>query len=208
MIEFFNTWVQGIVIAVIIATIIEMILPKGNNQKYIKIIIGIYIMFTIVSPVIKNISKENFSLDIEKYWKELDLDSIEVGTNLNNSNEKNIEEIYIKNLKKDMEYKLKEHGYIIENIEIYLEKNTNEYSIKQIEITAKKDKIKIGESKNNKKVNEIHINKVNEINISIENKDEEIEKENLRKLNEPEKKAIKTILTSNYGLQEENIIVN
>ncbi len=206
MIEFFNTWVQGIVIAVIIATIIEMILPKGNNQKYIKIIIGIYIMFTIVSPVIKNISKENFSLDIEKYWKELDLDSIEVGTNLNNSNEKNIEEIYIKNLKKDMEYKLKEHGYIIENIEIYLEKNTNEYSIKQIEITAKKDKIKIGESKNNKKVNEIHINKVNEIDISIENKDKEIE--NLRKLNEPEKKAIKAILTSNYGLQEENIIVN
>lgn len=206
MIEFFNTWVQGIVIAVIIATIIEMILPKGNNQKYIKIIIGIYIMFTIVSPVIKNISKENFSLDIEKYWKELDLDSIEVGTNLNNSNEKNIEEIYIKNLKKDMEYKLKEHGYIIENIEIYLEKNTNEYSIKQIEITAKKDKIKIGESKNNKKVNEIHINKVNEIDISIENKDKEIE--DLRKLNEPEKKAIKAILTSNYGLQEENIIVN
>lgn len=206
MIEFFNTWVQGIVIAVIIATIIEMILPKGNNQKYIKIIIGIYIMFTIVSPVIKNISKENFSLDIEKYWKELDLDSIEVGTNLNNSNEKNIEEIYIKNLKKDMEYKLKEHGYIIENIEIYLEKNTNEYSIKQIEITAKKDKIKIGESKNNKKVNEIHINKVNEIDILIENKDKEIE--NLRKLNEPEKKAIKAILTSNYGLQEENIIVN
>ena len=206
MIEFFNTWVQGIVIAVIIATIIEMILPKGNNQKYIKIIIVIYIMFTIVSPVIKNISKENFSLDIEKYWKELDLDSIEVGTNLNNSNEKNIEEIYIKNLKKDMEYKLKEHGYIIENIEIYLEKNTNEYSIKQIEITAKKDKIKIGESKNNKKVNEIHINKVNEIDILIENKDKEIE--NLRKLNEPEKKAIKAILTSNYGLQEENIIVN
>ena len=206
MIEFFNTWVQGIVIAVIIATIIEMILPKGNNQKYIKIIIGIYIMFTIVSPVIKNISKENFSLDIEKYWKELDLDSIEVGTNLNNSNEKNIEEIYIKNLKKDMEYKLKEHGYIIENIEIYLEKNTNEYSIKQIEITTKKDKIKIGESKNNKKVNEIHINKVNEIDILIENKDKEIE--NLRKLNEPEKKAIKSILTSNYGLQEENIIVN
>lgn len=163
-------------------------------------------MFTIVSPVIKNISKENFSLDIEKYWKELDLDSIEVGTNLNNSNEKNIEEIYIKNLKKDMEYKLKEHGYIIENIEIYLEKNTNEYSIKQIEITAKKDKIKIGESKNNKKVNEIHINKVNEIDILIENKDKEIE--NLRKLNEPEKKAIKAILTSNYGLQEENIIVN
>lgn len=163
-------------------------------------------MFTIISPIIKNVSKENFTLDVEKYWKELDLDSIEVGTNLEDSNEKNIEEIYIKNLKKDMKNKLKEHGYIIENIEIYLEKNTNEYVIKQIEITAKKDKIKIGESKNHKKTNEIQIDKINEIDISIENNDKEIE--NLRKLNEPEKKAIKSILTSNYGLQEENIIIN
>ena len=34
--NFLNSWLQGIVVAVIIATILELILPKGNTKKYIK----------------------------------------------------------------------------------------------------------------------------------------------------------------------------
>jgi len=34
--EFITSWVQGIIIAVIIGTIIEMLLPNGNSKKYIK----------------------------------------------------------------------------------------------------------------------------------------------------------------------------
>ena len=33
--EFLNNWLQGIVVAVVIASIIQMILPNGNNKKYI-----------------------------------------------------------------------------------------------------------------------------------------------------------------------------
>jgi len=33
MVNWFNSWTQGIVIAVIIATIIEMILPERKQQK-------------------------------------------------------------------------------------------------------------------------------------------------------------------------------
>ena len=36
MIEWVTSWAQGIIIAVIVATIIEMILPDGNCKKYIK----------------------------------------------------------------------------------------------------------------------------------------------------------------------------
>lgn len=34
-----SSWAEQIVVAVIIATIIEMILPNGNNKKYIKAVI-------------------------------------------------------------------------------------------------------------------------------------------------------------------------
>ena len=37
MIEWITNWAQGIIIAVIIATIIEMILPNGSCKKYIKV---------------------------------------------------------------------------------------------------------------------------------------------------------------------------
>ena len=38
MVSVINSWAQGIIPAEIIATIIEIILPEGNNKKYIKMI--------------------------------------------------------------------------------------------------------------------------------------------------------------------------
>ena len=35
MIEFISSWAEQIVLAVIVATIIELILPKNKNKKYI-----------------------------------------------------------------------------------------------------------------------------------------------------------------------------
>ena len=41
MINNISSWAEQVIIAMIIATIIEMILPKGNSKKYIKMVIGI-----------------------------------------------------------------------------------------------------------------------------------------------------------------------
>ena len=53
MIQFLSSWAEQIVLAVIIATIIELILPQNRNKKYIQMVIGIYILFNIISPIIK-----------------------------------------------------------------------------------------------------------------------------------------------------------
>ena len=60
--EWVSGWIQGIIIAVIISTIIEMILPEGNSKKYIKVVIGVYILFSIVSPVISKVTGNSFNL--------------------------------------------------------------------------------------------------------------------------------------------------
>ena len=65
MINFINSWLEGIVIAVFVSVIIEMIIPEGKNKKYIKTIIGIYIMFVIISPIISNKN----SINAEKLLK-------------------------------------------------------------------------------------------------------------------------------------------
>ena len=68
MINFISSWAEQIVLAVIIATVIELILPKNKNKKYIQMVMGIYVLFNIISPIIKN--KEAISIDeynIEKY---------------------------------------------------------------------------------------------------------------------------------------------
>ena len=75
MIKYISSWAEGIIVAVIIASIIEMILPKGNTEKYIKTVIGIYILYTIISPVIGAFTGKDLKLaysDYEKYFNYTD----------------------------------------------------------------------------------------------------------------------------------------
>lgn len=77
VISFISSWAEQIIVAVIIATIIEMILPNGNNKKYIKVVIGIYVLFTILSPILEKITKANLeSFDYEKYFGELETSQV------------------------------------------------------------------------------------------------------------------------------------
>ena len=138
--EFITSWVQGIIIAVIIGSIIEMLIPNGNSKKYIKVVIGVYIVFSIVSPVISKFTGNEFKLDsiidINKY--EDKIASYEVDTkNLENTNNSNIKEVYILNLKKDIKAKIEDKGYIVNSIQIEIE-NTEEYKPKNIDMTISK----------------------------------------------------------------------
>lgn len=69
MIEYISSWAGQIITAVIVVTILEMILPKGNSKKYIKTIIGIYILYIIISPVIKIAGGKEFKIDSKTYEK-------------------------------------------------------------------------------------------------------------------------------------------
>ena len=51
MVNWINSWLRGIVIAVIITTIIEMIIPEGNIKKYIKTVMGVYIIFAKINHI-------------------------------------------------------------------------------------------------------------------------------------------------------------
>ena len=64
MVPKISLWCRNIVIVVVISSIIEMILPDNKNKKYIKVVIGITILFTIIHPIIGN-SFDNISLELE-----------------------------------------------------------------------------------------------------------------------------------------------
>lgn len=127
--EWISDWVQGIIVAVIIVTIIEMILPNGNSKKYIKVVIGIYILFSIIVPIINKFNSTKFDineiLDLEKYANEI---SIQTSTDLENNNEEQIKNMYETGLKQDIKSKLNDKGYNISNMDIELEE---EYKIKK-----------------------------------------------------------------------------
>ena len=120
MINFISSWAEQIILAVIIATIIELILPKNKNRKYIQMVIGVYVLFNIISPIIKNkeaISVENYN--IEKYETnstyEIDQSSMD----------ERIEKIYLEELQKNTTSKFENDGFTVERCIVDAELDTN-----------------------------------------------------------------------------------
>lgn len=206
---FLNSWLQGIIIAVIVTTIIEMILPDGNTKKYVKVVLGIYVVFNIIAPIINQFTNSNFEIssiiDIDKYTKEIK--SYETSsTDIDKTNEDSIKQIYINNLKKDIIAKLEEKEYIVNDINIKLE-NDDTYEIKDITLFIKKIE-NINENKNKNNEEQIIINEIDTVYIEIqENKNLNINIEESN-ITENDKKEIKKYLSSVYEIQEKQITIN
>lgn len=137
MISFIRSWAEQVIVAVIIASIIEMILPENKNKKYIKMIIGMYILFNIISPVIKNNKYFNFEeFNIEKYAS---MTNSAVAVN-QESMDKRLEQLYIEELEKDLKNKVKEKGYNVTSckIDAVLNENSSNKGINKIKIKVSK----------------------------------------------------------------------
>ncbi len=199
---FLNSWLQGIITAVVVTTIIEMILPSGNSKKYIKVVLGVYVVFNIITPVINQFFHSDFELssilNIEEYTKKME--TYEVNTKdikIEETNEQNIKEIYQSNLKKDMKAKLKEKGYEVKQIEMEIEKEES-YQIKQISLLIEKG----AEVKEENIEEQVNIAEIEEVEIKIGGSKEKEKQEAKSKLAEREKKEIKEYLTSVYEIKD------
>ena len=204
--NFLNTWLQGIIVCVIIATIIELILPSGSTKKYIKVVLGMFIVFNIITPVINKITKNNFEIssiiNMDEYSKKMKTYETSSQNQVSsNANEQTIKQIYISKLEKDIKNKLKEKNYTVSKIEIEINEN-EEYSIKQINLLVQKDE----EETEEKQANAIEIENIETINIQVnENIIPEQQEENIS-VNEISK--IKQYLASEYQINEKQININ
>ena len=54
MIEFMSSWVKGLGLAIVVVSILEMLLPNNKTKKYIRMVMGIFVLFTIISHFIKH----------------------------------------------------------------------------------------------------------------------------------------------------------
>lgn len=119
MIEFISSWAEQIVLAVIVATIIELILPKNKNKKYIQMVIGVYVLFNIISPIIKNkekISVEEYNIDKYETKSQYEVDQ--------SSMDERIEKIYLEELKNNAISKFEEAGFSVEKCVVDAELDT------------------------------------------------------------------------------------
>lgn len=221
--------------AVIIGTIIEMILPEGNSKKYIKVVIGIYVLFTIVSPVITKISGKEIQvsdiLDLDEYIEEAKTAS-ETQNQMELQNEDNILSIYVSGIKEDMKAKIEGKGYVVDDININVAKDGS-YEIQSIVLDVEKrtnystenTKTESTENQLDNIENVESIEKVNRVDISVLN--DNIEKSNNNNssnnsiknatetmsnrnndLSIMQKQELKEYISSVYEINPNNITIN
>ena len=200
MLDFISSWVEDIAIAIIIASIFELIIPQGKSKKYIKMILGVYIVFTIISPFVD--SEALYSIDIvntiDEYTEDT-LDSVETSASM----EKNLNEIYIETLEEDIISEIEEQGYEVDDCIV----DGTIYSEDEDEVSINSVYIKI-KSKNNKKEEDLTDNIVNsiienieEININIGNTSNSSETE----ISSSDIKDLKEILSEYLEVNEDII---
>ncbi len=205
--EWISHWAETIIVAVVIGTIIEMILPEGNSKKYIKMVIGVYILFTIISPVISKFTGNSIQvsdlLDLDQYINEVNEKAI--SENLQEQNQNTIKNVYIANLKNDVINKLNGKGYKVDSINIKISDDEN-YTLEKITLYLDKN-----ENDNQKQNSIMIVEKVNEINVHIENNilndNLTAEEDTKSNLTEREKSEVRKYLSEIYEISEEDIII-
>ncbi|MCI8392427.1 MAG: stage III sporulation protein AF [Clostridia bacterium] len=150
MIDYISSWAGQIITSVIIVTILEMILPNGNSKKYIKTIIGVYILYVMISPVLRLVNKGDLKVDYSKYEKYFGKDNIMVS-----SNTYTVEDRYNIELERQLKSDIQGMGYNVKKVsaELDLDKGVVEY----VKVTVDKDKPK--ESGISVSINKVEVRK-------------------------------------------------
>ncbi len=214
MVSFLSNWVKNLSLAIIIVSILEMLLPNNKTKKYVKMVMGLYILFSIISPFIKNNKKIDLeNIDVSSYINEtIKTNKTEVNQETMN---KRLKEIYIEELENDITKKLKEKGYTIEycKVEASISQDSNNSGINKITLKLdKKENVDVSkenesqkeETLENKIVSEIQ--KIQKVDIKVGNTNKS-SNENL-KITRNDIENVKEFLINEYGVSKSCLKIN
>jgi stage III sporulation protein AF len=105
--DFLKEWVTNIILFILLATVIDMLLPNTSMRKYTKMVTGLLLIAIILTPVFKLLSK-----DFESNLANLPL--------FQAPGEKNLKNLI--DLKKK-EIQASQHAYILETMAVQLKKD-------------------------------------------------------------------------------------
>ena len=203
MIDFLHEWIEQIAIAIIIASIFEMILPNGKTKKYIKMILGVFIVFNMISPFVNGSSLNDLNSNniIGNYTDNITVDY----TQSQHSIDDKIEELYIRELEQDISTTVEKQGYTVDKCEIeaVIYSDNEEAGISRINIkilSKNNNYLEQSKESNIEEVNQVEI----EVNINNTNKEED----NNSSITEKDIKRLRKYLSNYYEIDKDIININ
>lgn len=198
---FLADWITNIILFILLATVIEMLLPNSSMQKYVKMVVGLLLIVIILTPLFQLLTQ-----DFEQTFASLRVSP--------QNEEKNIENL-IEIKKKEIQ--ASNRAYILEEMAVQMKTEVEEEMVQEygltvekvllvpkeesIEITSPDDlsSIEVVLSKQDKDPNAVAVVKPVIIDTS---------KQTQIQTNQPIVKEIASFLASFWGSSPEQIVVS
>lgn len=233
MINFLSSWVKNLSLALIVVSILEMLLPNNKTKKYIKMVMGLYILFSIIAPFVNNSNVLNFNIEdvYSNYSKEISSTSATSTTGEVNqaSMDDRLNKLYKEQLESDITQKVEEKGYDVRKCKVEAHVSESDTGIESItiEIDGKNDNTENSNNSNKtdatdnsndsskysknsgntlegKIVKEIQ--KIQKVEIDVSKGDDSEDTNSA--ITKTDVKMIKDFLTKEYGVSEKCLKIN
>lgn len=143
------SWLLSVIGIVVIGVLINLILPEGEIQKYIKAIFSVFVVFIMIYPILNiDISKINYD---EFFYNQ-------TSVTVDEKYLENYKEKYRESLQNQCETVLNNNGYQNVRVEIYLNLSSEKFEIEKVYVNLKNLVIN---------GNSVHIDKYKEIKSII-----------------------------------------
>ncbi|TCP31178.1 stage III sporulation protein AF [Scopulibacillus darangshiensis] len=207
--SFITQWMTQIILVILFAIILELLLPSNSFQKYVKMVIGLILIITLLTPVTKLLN-----VDINQTIRTIA--NKNSGTEMKNSMKKQESEIlgaqsaYIHNymdvqMKKSVKEALvDQYGLVIKDLHLTIKKGKegqNPWTIEKADVIvgqAKKGKAEATDKQEVKPVEEVNININDEKTSTPAQKDKPMKKK---------EKEVRAFLAEKWGVDQSRIIV-
>lgn len=195
-------WITNIILFILLATIIDLLLPNSNFQKYTKMVVGLLLILIIVTPVFKLLN-----VDVDKLWSSMRLSSLteqKSVENLVDFKKKEIqasqrayilEQMAVQMKTEVKEELMKQYGVAIDHIQIQPKQTTEEPTIETIGKHIESVQVNLKAGTNSKEIANVEI-------VSIDtSKSQPDQKQNKHT------KQIISFLANHWGIQKSQIVV-
>ncbi|MGN7941356.1 stage III sporulation protein AF [Metabacillus sp. 22489] len=159
MLAFLTEWITNIIVFILLAVIIDLLLPNSTMQKYAKMVISLLLIIVIINPIFRI-----FTTDMNDV-----LEQFQVNNSASTESD----------IKNSMEFQKKEiqasqRAYILEQMAVQMKTMAEEELVQRYDVTI--DKILLSESK---QADQIHSQKdLTQIEVLLkENAEETVEEE-------------------------------
>ena len=223
MINFLSLWVKNLSLALIVVSILEMLLPNNKTKKYIKMVMGLYILFSIIAPFVNNSNVLNFNIEdvYSDYSKEISstsATSMEGEVNQASMDDR-LNKLYKEQLESDITQKVEEKGYDVRKckVEAHIsieidgknDNTENSNNSKKTDATENSnDSSKYSKNSGNTLEGKIvkEIQKIQKVEIDVSKGDDSEDTNSA--ITKTDVKMIKDFLTKEYGVSEKCLKIN